>query len=88
MFLYCYLGKLATESYEKMADCLFESDWQKLPVALQKYVIVMIADMQKPICYHGFGMYKLDSQTFIAVSHFNGVIFNKMKLNYLLFLAD
>lgn len=27
LFLFCYSGKLATESYENMTHCLFESNW-------------------------------------------------------------
>lgn len=66
-FLYCYFGKSATDSYAKMADRLFESDWQKLPIELQKYLILMIANMQRPLYYHGFGIAALDLETFIKV---------------------
>lgn len=68
LFLYCYYGKVASESCEKMADCLYGSNWRKLSIKLQKYVILMIADMQKPIYYHGFGFFNLDLKIFIAVS--------------------
>lgn len=50
-----------------MADLLFESEWQCLPVNLQKYVIVMIADMQRPVYYHGFEVAILDLETFSKV---------------------
>lgn len=55
-FLYCYFGKSATDSY-----------WQKLPIELQKYLILMIANMQRPLYYHGFGIAVLDLETFIKV---------------------
>lgn len=67
LFIYCYFGKLATESFEKMADCLYESNWMDLNVGLQKYLILMIANTQRPIYYHGFRIAILDSTTFIVV---------------------
>lgn len=67
LFLYCYFGKRSTESFEEMANCLYESNWTKLPVALQRYYILMIANMQKPLCYHGFLIKSLDLGTFIRV---------------------
>lgn len=68
LLLYCYFGKLASESYEKMCDCIFfKLNWYEFPIELQKYVIVMIANMQKPINYHGFGIINLDLETFARV---------------------
>lgn len=68
LFLYCFFGKLAIDSFAKMPDCVFKMNWQKLPVRLQKYVILMIADMQIPIYYHGFEVAIIDLRTFIGVS--------------------
>lgn len=59
---------MATESYEQMADRLFESKWPDLPVYLQKYFIVMIANTQKPIYYHGFGVANMKMETFCGVN--------------------
>lgn len=66
-YFYCFYGRLTIDSYARMADLLFESDWQKLPVNLQKYVTLMIADMQRPVYYHGFGILVLDLETFANV---------------------
>lgn len=63
-FLYCYHGKMTTDYYAKMADCLFEANWQVLPVDLQRYFILMIQHSQKPVYYRGFGMANLDLETF------------------------
>lgn len=68
LFLYCYFGKLAIDSFAKMPDCVFKMNWQKLPVRLQKYIILMIADLQIPICYSGFKVAIVDLRTFIGVS--------------------
>lgn len=67
LYLYCYFGKSATDSFKGMADCLYECQWQALPVNLQKYLILMIESAQKPIFYHGFGMAVLDLETFCKV---------------------
>lgn len=68
IFLYCYYGKYSTESYEKMADILFESKWIKYPIYLQKYLILMITNTQRPLYYSGFGIAILNLETFSSVS--------------------
>lgn len=55
---------MATDNFEKMADCLYESNWPDLPIHLQKYFILMIENTQRPIFYHGFNMIKLNLETF------------------------
>lgn len=66
LFLYCYFAKMATESFLNIDNYLFESNWQQLPVASQKYFILMIASMQKPIYYHGFGIAILNLETYAS----------------------
>lgn len=65
--IYCYFGVKTTESYENMASDLYESNWPDLPVKLQKYCIVMIANMQRPVYYHGFNICNLDLEIFVVV---------------------
>lgn len=67
LFVYCYFGKLATESYEKMSDCLYETKWWELPIELQKYFLLMNINMQRPLCYHGFDVAVLNLETFTQV---------------------
>lgn len=67
LFLYCYFGKMASESYENMSESLYESNWLCLPVDLQKHFIVMIANVQRPIFYHGFKIVNMDLETFTRV---------------------
>lgn len=69
-FLCCFYGKLATESYAKMANSLFESNWSDLPNDLQKYFVLMIGNAQQPLYYHGFTMVILELETFCKVSAF------------------
>lgn len=68
LFAYCYFGKSATESYEKMAGCLYLWDWHELSPKLQKHLLVMMINAQRPIYYHGFGVANLDLEKFTDVS--------------------
>lgn len=74
--VFCLYGKLATDSFEQMEDLLYESNWYELPVGLQKHVIIMIGNMQRPICYHGFGKINLDLDTLCNARHFIQNFFN------------
>ncbi|XP_031638771.1 odorant receptor 82a-like [Contarinia nasturtii] len=68
LFLFCYFGKLASYSYEKMISCLYEDiNWTELPNGQQKHLILMIAMAQKPVFYHGFHIMKLDLKTFATL---------------------
>lgn len=67
LFVCCYFGKMATDSYLNMSNYLYESNWFELPIALQKYYILMIGNMDKPVYYHGFGIAILNLKTFLAV---------------------
>ena len=66
--VYCYFGILATESNDKMSDCVYNLKWQNFPLRLQKYVILMITDMQITMYYHGFEVAVLNLNTFQSVS--------------------
>lgn len=67
LFLHCYFGKLATDSFLNMTDCLFECNWQDLPIELQKYFIMLIENAQRPLYYHGFKIAVIDLVTFAKV---------------------
>lgn len=67
LYLFCYFGKLTTESFENMSDCTYNSNWQQLDIDLKKYVIFMITNAQQPFRYHGYGMLILNLETFTKV---------------------
>lgn len=69
IFIYCYFGQLVTDSYEMMTDCVCNMDWYKQPNKTQKYFILMIANMQKPVYFHGFEITRLDLNTFVNVNN-------------------
>ncbi|XP_055306184.1 odorant receptor 85b-like [Sitodiplosis mosellana] len=64
LFLCCYLGKLASESYRKMAYSLYECNWYEFPLDMQRYFILMIVNAQIPLHYHGYGLITLHLETF------------------------
>lgn len=70
LFMFCLFGKLATDSYAKMSQCLYESNWLALPLDLRKFFILMIQNSQRSIFYHGFGFIILDLETFSRASVF------------------
>lgn len=70
IFACCYGGQIANDSYAEMANYLFESSWQTLPLNLRKYLIIMITNAQKPLFYHGLGLAIVDLQNFTNVSTF------------------
>lgn len=71
LLFYCYFGKVATESFEMMPDCVFGMNWYEQPIDLQKYFILMIRNMQRPVYYHGFEVAKLNLETFVKVIELN-----------------
>lgn len=68
LFLYCYFGDMASESYKKISDCVYNMGWYELQPRLQKYFPLVIANMQKSLFYYGFGIISLDLRTFTRVS--------------------
>lgn len=68
LFVYCYLGKMVTDHFLAYADYVYNTNWQKLPVNLRKFIILMIQNAQRPLYYHGFHVMRLDLETFTKVS--------------------
>lgn len=81
LFVYCFFGVMATQSYEDMADCLYDSKWQELPIDLQKYIMLMIQNMQVPMYYTGFGFAILDLHTFTSVGRVLNILKKTKELN-------
>lgn len=58
---------MATQSYVEVYDSLCEYNWHELPIGLQKYILFMMLNIQKPLHYRGF-IFTLDLETFTKVS--------------------
>lgn len=61
--LYCHYGKMATDSFGTMSDCMYEYNWYDLPVELQKFFILMIGNGHRPVYYTGSGVATLNMET-------------------------
>lgn len=70
LFLLCFFGKIATDSFAEMGDIFYGADWQNLSPALQRYFVVIIANAQQPLYYDGFGVAILNLEMFQRVSLF------------------
>lgn len=69
LFLYCIYGTLASECFHNMPDYLYNQlEWQKFPVNVQRHFIVIIANMQRKLHYHGFGLINLNLASFVTVT--------------------
>lgn len=71
LLLYCFFGKVATSSYEDMIDYLYFANWTESPIVLQKEFVILLANAQKPLSYHGFGVVFLNLETFTKVKEDN-----------------
>ena len=67
LFLYCYFGQVATDCFENVAATFYEAKWPNIPIKLQKYFVLMIANAQIPVNYHGFGIAFLSLNTYMRV---------------------
>lgn len=68
LYLYCFGGAVVTDSAEKYAKILFESNWYEMPNEFQRYFIIMIAETQRPIYLDGYQLIKLSLEGFMKVS--------------------
>lgn len=67
LFVFCYFGKLTTESFTKFADYVYDLNWQKFGIDLKKSAILIIQLAHRPLYYEGYGIFILDLQTFTQV---------------------
>lgn len=68
LFLYCYFGSRSTQHKLSYSNVLYESMWFELPVGIQRFMIVMIVNAHRPLHYHGFGIARLNLDTFCSVN--------------------
>lgn len=80
LFVYCYFGKLSTESFEKMSNCVNESNWHELSIDLQKYFVLIIQNIQRPVFYHGSKLIVLNLETFTGVSRIKYFFFSVLEI--------
>lgn len=68
LFLYCYFGERIYQNYLSLGDALYESKWRRLPINLQKSLVMIIAVAQRPRQYDGSGLAYMNLNTYLRVS--------------------
>lgn len=53
--LFCELGELISEQYEKVDLQLFECKWYRFPIQIQRELVIVIANVQQPVYIYGYG---------------------------------
>lgn len=67
LLVFCYFGKLTTESSLDMADCVYNLNWHQFDNDLKKNLIPIIQMGQRPLIYEGYGIFTLNLETFTQV---------------------
>lgn len=53
--LFCELGEMTLERYEKVDQQLFNCKWYKFPIEIQRMLVIVIANSQQPVTICGYG---------------------------------
>lgn len=64
VFLYCYVGSLTTEQFSRYATIPYESDWLMMPLQLQKFLLIIVAEARRPVEFSGLGLFSLNLMAF------------------------
>lgn len=67
LLVFCYFGKLTTESSVDMTDCVYYLNWYQFDIDLKKCLIPIIQMGQRPLTYEGYGIFTLNLETFTQV---------------------
>lgn len=70
IFLYCYFGQMASESFERFSNEYYAMPWFTLPSKHQKYFVLMIGNAQRTVYYDGSGIAKLNLNSLASVRTF------------------
>lgn len=67
VFVYCFVGTYVTEAFLRYAATTYEIHWYKLPIQLQPFALLIIADAQRPCNLTGLGIFDLNLALFSRV---------------------
>lgn len=70
LLIFCYFGSTATSDFLKYSDCIYKLMWYDMPTKLQKTIIVVIGNDQRPIYFVGLRMFSLDLMTFTKATKY------------------
>lgn len=72
--LICFYGQYLMDSYARLNDSIFSSDWYKFPVSMQKTLGMIIAAAQYPVEIRGFGSSSCTRETLKEVNYISNYI--------------
>lgn len=87
VFMYCYVGSLTTQQFLRYSVVWYEIPWYKLPIDLQKFIPLIIANTQQPLIFQGFAIIKLNLAAFTKVCVIKLLLFISM-VSTLFIIAD
>lgn len=67
LFLYCFFGSLATDSFSRISDCVYDSRWYELPTELKIYPIMILGNSHLPLRFYGHKIVSMNLGTFQKV---------------------
>lgn len=67
LFLYCYFGSLATDSFSRISDCVYDSRWYELPTELKIYPIMILGNSHLPLRFYGHKIISINLETYKKV---------------------
>lgn len=70
VFLCCFVGSATKEIFWRYGDISYGSVWYQFPIRLQKYVLLIIVDAQRPRVFSGLGIIELNLIAFGKVLFF------------------
>lgn len=70
MYTYCSNGTVVTHSSSSLATKFYDSLWYKYPTKLQPFLILMMANAQKPFYFSGYEFGKCSMENFTWVIDF------------------
>lgn len=66
--LFCELGEMISEEYEEIDQRLFECNWHKFPIEMQRMFVIATVNFQQPVYIRGYGDILCTRETLKKVS--------------------
>lgn len=67
LFLVCYVGEHVTTVYLDLKDSIYNISWFLCPLDLQRYIVPMLMNADKPVYFESFGTLNCTNDTFKRV---------------------
>lgn len=75
MYFFCYIAEDVCNKFEEIGNSIYQLNWFHYPPSVQKSLLIIIRQTQRPIRFHGYNVIFCDMPTFAKV------IENKKKID-------